>query len=649
MSKRLLFVDDDCRFREVVLAFLQGRGFEIVQAPSGNDAELEMRVSKFDLLIVDGQLPDFDGVTLIRNMRALGDETPVIFVSGAWKDTDSYRLLTEELKVAQILHKPVPPAVLADHIEKVTGAVLLSAKEEKVRSVLEQLAAQYALDLPDMILDLCRDLRLGVGNKQRDYLLDASRKAHKIKGSSGSYGFTGMSAAMETVEDLLHALLKDAQTLADEENGKKLLTFMADCKSLADHIARTRGDTANIADGIGISQILLLAGDSGITKLFDSFVSSRVDTALTLCSDEHELLRSAGLSASDLVFMEVAQSTLHAAGELCKALRSQPGYADVPIVFISADDLTADCDATCNYFGAVDIIYRPLDPQKILVRMNELVVARRSTFPKVVMFDDDRNFVRRVEMALNCDGLCVVGFTDTSQVDAVLEHAAPNLVLLDVDMPKLSGFEVCRRIRTNPKLRELPIVMVTARQDWETRLAAYESGADDYLSKPIVNAELVVKCKAWIERSRRRSVRFDPVTDLMVHSVFAEQSTRMLSMNVALGFTLFKITNLKEINEVCGPAEGDVVLAALASLLNSRFRPDALRGRWSGSELSLLVRYADKSSYQRSVLRFVEEFAEVASVFKTVPEISVGVAFDGPNIYSIARAARGSALLCKTM
>lgn len=149
MSKRLLFVDDDRRFREVVMAFLQERGFEIIQAASAADAETELASARFDLLIVDGQLPDTDGATLIRRLRERGDKTPVIFVSGAWKDTESYRTLSEELKVERILHKPVPPAVLADHIERLMGASLPSTKEERVRSALEQMSAQFAAEMPD--------------------------------------------------------------------------------------------------------------------------------------------------------------------------------------------------------------------------------------------------------------------------------------------------------------------------------------------------------------------------------------------------------------------------------------------------------------------------------------------------------------------
>lgn len=639
MSKRILFVDDDRRFREIVLVFIRGRGFEVVQASCSKDAELELQVSKFDLLIVDGELPDYDGVTLIKNLRQKGITTPVIFVSGSWKDTDSYRELTEGLSVAHVLHKPVPPAVIADHIEKITGAQLLSAREEKVRSALDQLAAQYAQELPQMVMDLQRDIRLGLGNKEAKYLLDASRKAHTIKGSSGSYGFLGMTQLLEQLEDSLKTLAQEEPW--SDETQKQISQQMSDCKSLAEHIARTRG-SFNTDDATAIvTHVLLLAQDKSITQLFESFVGNRTDTALTICRDADELTRSAALSASELIFIEVSNNDLNTATELCKAVRSTTGYDNVPIVFITGESLGSP-DSTCHYYGAVGIINRPLDPEKILNQLNNLVKIRRSTFPKVVMFDDDKNFVRRVEMALNSDGLCVVGFTDSSQMESVLDHATPDLVLLDVEMPGTSGFDICRRIRRNPKYKELPVVMVTARQDWETRLSAYESGADDYLSKPIVNAELVVKAKAWIERSRRLAGRKDSLTELLVHSAFEQEAGRQLRLQqTPQALVLFKVTNLPFINETYGVSEGNRILGMLSSLLRRRFRTDAVRGRWSASTVGLLSKYEDKTAFEDSVNCFTGEFTALVENLPYTVSINVALSFarESHNIYSVASKA----------
>lgn len=647
MSKRLLFVDDDKRFREVVLAFLQGRGFEIVQAGSVKDAETELGFGRFDLLIVDGQLPDGDGASFIRSLRQKSDKTPVIFVSGAWKDTESYRALSEELKVDRILHKPVPPAVLADHVERLMGAALMSAKEEKVRSALEQMSARFAADMPEMVLELNRDIRLAIGNKQKDILMDASRKAHMLKGTAGSYGFMSMSHAMEKLEEFLDKLTKTSPQFDDAALNEQAIAHITESKSLADHIARSRGkvgESTDLSAAVTVNQILLMARDPAILKMFESFAEGRQDTSVVLCSDRDEAIKSANISVFDIVFLEVTDQELGAAGELCLSLRSLPGYGDVPIMCISGEELT-DVEERCHYYGIVEVVRRPLNPEKILNSINQLVITRRAAFPKVVMFDDDPNFVRRIEVSLNCEGLSVVGFTDTTNVDSVVSHAEPSLVLLDVDMPTLSGFDICRQIRSNRALRDLPIVMVTARQTWESRLAAYESGADDYLSKPVVNAELVVKCRAWIERYRRRTGHEDPITQLPLHSVFVKQLNLMLEKNPSSALVLFKVENLHEINQTHGSNRGDGILSALAALLRKRFRTTAIRGRWSGSTLALAVPYANKRNFEVAVMRFIEDFKRVTDE-DTVAKVSATVCFaDGvTNAYELVRAAGASVI-----
>jgi CheY-like chemotaxis protein len=83
----------------------------------------------------------------------------------------------------------------------------------------------------------------------------------------------------------------------------------------------------------------------------------------------------------------------------------------------------------------------------------------------------------------------------------IIEKQNPDLLLLDIMMPDMDGYEVCRRIRANPKTRHLPIMMLTAKAQMEDKLAGFEIGADDYLAKPITMAELLARIKALLLRS----------------------------------------------------------------------------------------------------------------------------------------------------
>src|ERR1700738_418468 len=80
---------------------------------------------------------------------------------------------------------------------------------------------------------------------------------------------------------------------------------------------------------------------------------------------------------------------------------------------------------------------------------------------------------------------CAVRFAqDAPRALAIIEEDPPDLVLLDVQMPGMDGYEVCQRIRANPRFRLLPVVMITARSHTEDRVKALERGADDFMRKP---------------------------------------------------------------------------------------------------------------------------------------------------------------------
>jgi putative two-component system response regulator len=120
--------------------------------------------------------------------------------------------------------------------------------------------------------------------------------------------------------------------------------------------------------------------------------------------------------------------------------------------------------------------------------------TRRS--PVVLVVDDSEANLVVVKACLT-DIDCELRFAAGGQTAlAMIEGDAPDLVLLDVQMPGIDGFEVCRRIRSNPRFRLLPVVMVTARNHPQDRARALECGADDFMTKPFERAELVARVRS---------------------------------------------------------------------------------------------------------------------------------------------------------
>jgi two-component system response regulator MprA len=111
-----------------------------------------------------------------------------------------------------------------------------------------------------------------------------------------------------------------------------------------------------------------------------------------------------------------------------------------------------------------------------------------------------------LERSLGAEGFEVAGTADGGAALAAAEGAAPDLVVLDVAMPGLSGFEVCRRLRA--KGLTGGVLMLTARDSVEDRVRGLESGADDYVVKPFAIAEVVARLRALTRRGSDRSERY---------------------------------------------------------------------------------------------------------------------------------------------
>jgi DNA-binding response OmpR family regulator len=117
--------------------------------------------------------------------------------------------------------------------------------------------------------------------------------------------------------------------------------------------------------------------------------------------------------------------------------------------------------------------------------------------PTILVVDDERNIVQLARLYLVNEGYQVVTAYDGLEAMEKVKSHSPNLVVLDLMMPKLDGWDVCRRLR---KDSDIPIIILTARGDDEDRILGLELGADDYVVKPFNPRELVARVKAVLRR-----------------------------------------------------------------------------------------------------------------------------------------------------
>jgi len=117
---------------------------------------------------------------------------------------------------------------------------------------------------------------------------------------------------------------------------------------------------------------------------------------------------------------------------------------------------------------------------------------------RILVVDDNRTNALLLERVLAGDGHVVDVANDGQEALDRITHSCPDLILLDLDMPRIDGFEVCRRVKSNPATRFVPIVIVTAQNAFDAKLRAWELGADDFITKPFQTLEVVARARSLL-------------------------------------------------------------------------------------------------------------------------------------------------------
>ncbi len=121
---------------------------------------------------------------------------------------------------------------------------------------------------------------------------------------------------------------------------------------------------------------------------------------------------------------------------------------------------------------------------------------------RILVAEDEAALAALLEYNLSHEGYTVRVCADGDEAQLALDEEAPDLVILDWMLPGVSGLEICRRIRARVATRDVPVIMITARGEEEDRVRGLNTGADDYMTKPLSMAELSARIKAVLRRTR---------------------------------------------------------------------------------------------------------------------------------------------------
>ena len=124
---------------------------------------------------------------------------------------------------------------------------------------------------------------------------------------------------------------------------------------------------------------------------------------------------------------------------------------------------------------------------------------------KILIVDDEKHLVSLVSLHMRMSGYEVLVASDGEKALTIAKEEKPDLIILDLMLPKMDGWEVCKRLRKESRIGDIPVIMLTARSEIGDKLKGFECGADDYITKPFSPRELVARVKRVLTRVRNGS------------------------------------------------------------------------------------------------------------------------------------------------
>lgn len=200
---------------------------------------------------------------------------------------------------------------------------------------------------------------------------------------------------------------------------------------------------------------------------------------------------------------------------------------------------------------------------------------------RVLVVEDEPNIREIINFNLENWGFEVIQAEDGETALAMAEEYSPDLILLDLMLPKMDGIEVCRRLKSGFWTSRIPVIMLTAKKEVKDKVRGMEVGADDYITKPFSREELEARVKMVLSRTRSQRDR-NPLTSLPGQIAVQGHVERLLADNIPFALLYLDLDNFKGYNDYYGHSRGDEVIKLLADVIVGAVAQRGSRGDYVG-------------------------------------------------------------------
>jgi DNA-binding response OmpR family regulator len=393
-------------------------------------------------------------------------------------------------ETSQSSHLNVPTTIDTDQLrQRITP--------ELINSIWERFKDKYS----DRVTVLEQALAAVIDDGLSDALRQqAKQEAHTLAGSLGSFGFAEASRLSREIEQTFQA----AGRLNQEEKEQLSLQVVALRQALRQPpvlASRVRDEAEVIAtpESATVRQPRLLIVDDdaalGLALVYEVTAwGMQAEVATDLSTAREAIARNQpDVVLLDLCFPDPAESGFELLAELTSA------DPPIPVLVFTAQESFADRVKVAR-LGGRGFLQKPVDSTQVCRAITQVLEPTSRPEAKLLIVDNDPQVLDFLRSLLEPWGFKLTLLDDPLQFWDTLEQSAPELLLLALEMPELSGIDLCQVVRNDPRWSELPVLLLSTHTNSQMVHQVFTSGADDYINKPIVGPELIARVLNRVER-----------------------------------------------------------------------------------------------------------------------------------------------------
>jgi len=389
-------------------------------------------------------------------------------------------------------------------------------------------------------------------------------------------------------------------------------------------------------DNDGQKKVLIADDEPKNIKLLEAMLAGHGYRLLT-AENGQKALDKAFSENPDLILLDILMPELNGF-EVTRMLKKDSRTKNIPIILVTALD-GPESRNTGLEAGAEDFLNKPVNAVELKARVKSMLrlkqyrdqllirsqsedmlaeafgvtasprLQQREDVPLVLLVEDNQIDADIIRHFLKEEPLRLEVAKTGREAFSLLNSQKVDLVLLDILLPDISGFEIFQSLKENEKSKDIPVMIITSLSSFESKITGLELGSDDFLIKPIVKRELLARMRILLEKkaqldrlrshyeSALKTATIDWLTGLYNHGYFKKflelEIKRSLRHPYPISLIILDVDDFKEHNDRLGHSAGDSILHRVGQAVRSNIREIDLAARYGGDEFAVVLPYSD--------------------------------------------------------